>query len=612
MLNSQGLGEMVSRKKDAYQNNPQALQQRYQQSQELVDLLALQQLKSEKEAAARNMQMQMQQNPATIAQQREQEVLGMIKQEQGRKLGDVAQRTAGTLGQINKKAQQNVQRTAKQGLPAMGGPRKPAMMAGGGIVGYQGGGGVTDEEIDEYLKNNPLEEYLPRRVIASKIRGQKRQKLSLSERAEEAAKRRTTPASKPTKPTVKPPATSGGVATLPFAGVNLPNIQQQEIERQDREREAAQKAIADRRAVEEAQKPYGTALAQTLMKGPTDRQIDFSDSQFQVTEDTTAKDNLMGMFGKLDKTPEQTQAQETALLQQYDDLMGGAAGLRTLEQQERDLANFDERYSDPKKLQAQARMAGLLSAGAGPLARFGAGMFNAERAQEQQLRKKFLGRQELGRKKIDFKRLTGAEKVKALQQTRSDAAADRRTAMTAYASLASDERTRVEQETNRRVNIALGNQTANNAAESRYVNMLASLAKSEQASFDALQARILDGQLGVEASLTAIAEARATLAESKSKAVAELKENDPRFENVQQALLEAEEGSEEYKAAMAVLNELTAQAESDAARIGQTASIESALDQLEDMVNNRASGLGAMQQTPTISASDIRSAAPSS
>jgi hypothetical protein len=174
MLNSQGLGEMVSRKKDAYQNNPQALQQRYQQSQELVDLLALQQLKSEKEAAARNMQMQMQQNPATIAQQREQEVLGMIKQEQGRKLGDVAQRTAGTLGQINKKAQQNVQRTAKQGLPAMGGPRKPAMMAGGGIVAFQEGStgpiegeaetvSVTDaiaalgEDAFNYIKENPAE-----------------------------------------------------------------------------------------------------------------------------------------------------------------------------------------------------------------------------------------------------------------------------------------------------------------------------------------------------------------------------------------------------------------------------------------------------------------------
>jgi len=105
MLNSRGLGEQVQRKKEAYQGNPQALQQQYQKSQQLVDLLALQQLKTEKEAAARNMQMQMQQNPATIAQQREQEVLGMIKQEQGRKLGDVAQRTAGTLGQINKRAQ---------------------------------------------------------------------------------------------------------------------------------------------------------------------------------------------------------------------------------------------------------------------------------------------------------------------------------------------------------------------------------------------------------------------------------------------------------------------------------------------------------------------------
>lgn len=182
MLNSRGLGEQVQRKKEAYQSNPQALQQQYQQSQQLVDLLALQQLKSEKEAAARNMQMQMQQNPATIAQQREQEVLGMIKQEQGRKLGDVAQRTAGTLGQINKRTQQNMQRAAKQGLPSIGGPQrppanapqKPAMMAGGGIVAFQEGskGPIEGQNVvlseeqaaqsygDEfltYIKDNPAE-----------------------------------------------------------------------------------------------------------------------------------------------------------------------------------------------------------------------------------------------------------------------------------------------------------------------------------------------------------------------------------------------------------------------------------------------------------------------
>jgi len=47
---AQGLGELVYRKKQAYRNNDQELQRRYQQSQELTDLLALQQLKKEKEA----------------------------------------------------------------------------------------------------------------------------------------------------------------------------------------------------------------------------------------------------------------------------------------------------------------------------------------------------------------------------------------------------------------------------------------------------------------------------------------------------------------------------------------------------------------------------------
>ncbi len=122
---SQGLGEIVQRKKAAYQDNPQGLQQRYQQSQQLTDLLALQQLKSEKEAAARNMQMAMQQNPATIAQQREQEVLGLIKQEQGRNLGKVSQQVGGVLGQRQKESTQR---------------RQQMGMAQGGIVGFNRGG----------------------------------------------------------------------------------------------------------------------------------------------------------------------------------------------------------------------------------------------------------------------------------------------------------------------------------------------------------------------------------------------------------------------------------------------------------------------------------------
>ena len=56
----------------AYRGNPEALMQQYQQSQNLLDLLALQKIKSEKEAAMRDMQLKMAQSgkPPTIAQQR--------------------------------------------------------------------------------------------------------------------------------------------------------------------------------------------------------------------------------------------------------------------------------------------------------------------------------------------------------------------------------------------------------------------------------------------------------------------------------------------------------------------------------------------------------------
>lgn len=141
-----GLDQQVQQRMDAYRGNPQKLAQRYQQNQQLIDLLALQKLKSEKEAAARHMQMQMQQNPQTIAQQREQEVLGLTKNEMVQKTGKV-------LGHQQKKQQQNLQRVAQQGLPAaqkMMGAQKPAptrqqppvQMAEGGLVSLGCGGKV--------------------------------------------------------------------------------------------------------------------------------------------------------------------------------------------------------------------------------------------------------------------------------------------------------------------------------------------------------------------------------------------------------------------------------------------------------------------------------------
>ena len=153
-----GINDLVEQKVNAYRGNPQKLMQRYQQNQELVDLLALQKMKSEKEAAARQMQMQMEQTPQTIAQQREQEVLGLTKNE-------LAQQTAGIMQQRQRQQQQGLQRMAKaaSGAPAGGiaglapqGARPAPRMAGGGIVAFQGGGG-TDREALEARKRELIE-----------------------------------------------------------------------------------------------------------------------------------------------------------------------------------------------------------------------------------------------------------------------------------------------------------------------------------------------------------------------------------------------------------------------------------------------------------------------
>ena len=140
------IDQEIQSKVDAYRGNPQQLMQRYQQNQQLVDLLALQKLKSEKEAAARDMQLQMQQQPQTIKQQREAELLNMTKQE-------MMQQTQGVLQQRQAQQQQNLQQVAQQGLGALANQRPAApqgapqgqlmpRMAQGGIVSFQPGGSV--------------------------------------------------------------------------------------------------------------------------------------------------------------------------------------------------------------------------------------------------------------------------------------------------------------------------------------------------------------------------------------------------------------------------------------------------------------------------------------
>lgn len=130
----------------AYRGNPAPLQQRYAMSQDLLDLLALQKIKSEKEAAARQMQMQMAQQQAqqgegamTVAQQREKEVMDMTKNELAQQRGDTAQ-------QQTEQQQANMQRLMSgiARAPGAQAAAQPKMMAEGGIVAFAEGGTPLD------------------------------------------------------------------------------------------------------------------------------------------------------------------------------------------------------------------------------------------------------------------------------------------------------------------------------------------------------------------------------------------------------------------------------------------------------------------------------------
>lgn len=144
-----GIDQLVQDKADAYRGNPAALQKRSAMSKELIDMLALQKITSEKDAAARDMQLQMEQQPGTIAQQLEQKAMGQTKDE-------MLKGVAGVMKNNQAKQKANMRRMANAGLPktaaagppqGLAGQPKPnmQMMAQGGIVGYAPGGTVQEK-----------------------------------------------------------------------------------------------------------------------------------------------------------------------------------------------------------------------------------------------------------------------------------------------------------------------------------------------------------------------------------------------------------------------------------------------------------------------------------
>jgi len=154
----------------AYRGNPAALQQRYAMKQDLIDLLALQKIKSEKDAAARQMQLQMAQQqaangeaPMTVAEQREREVMDMTKRELVEQRGDTLKQQA--------QQKQNQFNKLMGGVAAASGAQaaaQPKAMAAGGIVAFAGPqGSLVGEEDPEFdSEGNPRPKRERERILA--------------------------------------------------------------------------------------------------------------------------------------------------------------------------------------------------------------------------------------------------------------------------------------------------------------------------------------------------------------------------------------------------------------------------------------------------------------
>tara|TARA_R110000803_G_scaffold54833_4_gene111660 strand:- start:1823 stop:3400 length:1578 start_codon:yes stop_codon:yes gene_type:complete len=141
------MGEQVNRMVDANRGNPGALQQKHALNKDLLSLLALQKLQSEKKAAENELAMSMKGTPGTILEQREEELTGRATKE-------VTEGVAGALNTKQNQQKNNLQRMvgANPQMTGIAGQPAPNMarMAGGGIVAFGNGGSIKAS--DEQLK----------------------------------------------------------------------------------------------------------------------------------------------------------------------------------------------------------------------------------------------------------------------------------------------------------------------------------------------------------------------------------------------------------------------------------------------------------------------------
>ena len=135
----------IERTKDAYMGRPQELQKRANMTKELVDLLAMQQLKKDLDAVKRNQAMQAQGNPTTIKDQMQQGLMGEYRQQAAKEMGvgpsemDTVNRAQQGMPQGGPRMPQGAPQQMPQQAQGVMSQARPVQLAGGGIVAFANG-----------------------------------------------------------------------------------------------------------------------------------------------------------------------------------------------------------------------------------------------------------------------------------------------------------------------------------------------------------------------------------------------------------------------------------------------------------------------------------------
>jgi hypothetical protein len=186
---------------DTYANKPEYLNQQYKVTQELKYLLAAQKVAGLLAEADKQLTASMAQQPSTVAQDMEQELLGRVQKMagDGQDPRGKAQQVGGVLANKQQQQQKNMQRAAQgQGQPQrpQGQPQGRPMMAGGGLLSQRapnlermyGGGivgfsGETGSVVQGYFDGGAVAkklgislEELERRIADQESRGLPREK----------------------------------------------------------------------------------------------------------------------------------------------------------------------------------------------------------------------------------------------------------------------------------------------------------------------------------------------------------------------------------------------------------------------------------------------------